>query len=363
MEVKKRLAYSDKKNTRTKEVDIVRGLTIVLMVATHFAYSPLLISKLGNTLCFTIFLMLFGFSLYVSVIKHGNHRNIRYKIIKRVGLLLLAYYFVAFISLLSEPKSVSRVIQTLTFSYSPILTEFILTFIFYTALLPLAFYKLRFVFTLPPRQEFGIFGIIGILSYILGTVLNKTLSQPSILAFLGGYKSYSYFPLLQYLIVVLIGILYARYIETISVKIMHKVIILEMLTVILVSLIFPHKLAQLFTPEERFPPTILFIGLGTSVGFGLLLLARSLKFEKASKIIETLGKNSLGIYVFHIAILKLLNYKTFITITGPMEKTFMFGFLLFGYFPVNSAAQLVSVKLLKIGYFKLLGKRLKQAIT
>ena len=363
MEVKKRLAYSDKKNTRTKEVDIVRGLTIVLMVATHFTYSPLLISKLGNTLCFTIFLMLFGFSLYVSVIKHGNHRNIRYKIIKRVGLLLLAYYFVAFISLLSEPKSVSRVIQTLTFSYSPILTEFILTFIFYTALLPLAFYKLRFVFTLPPIQEFGIFGIIGILSYILGTVLNKTLSQPSILAFLGGYKSYSYFPLLQYLIVVLIGILYARYIETISVKIMHKVIILEMLTVILVSLIFPHKLAQLFTPEERFPPTILFIGLGTSVGFGLLLLARSLKFEKASKIIETLGKNSLGIYVFHIAILKLLNYKTFITITGPMEKTFMFGFLLFGYFPVNSAAQLVSVKLLKIGYFKLLGKRLKQAIT
>src|SRR3990167_3668131 len=224
MEVKKRLAYSDKKNTRTKEVDIVRGLTIVLIVATDFAYSPLLISKLGNTLCFTIFLMLFGFSIYVSVIKHGNHRNIRYKI-------------------------------------------------------------------------------------------------------------------------------------------MHKVIILEMLTVILVSLIFPHKLAQLFTPEERFPPTILFIGLGTSVGFGLLLLARSLKFEKASKIIETLGKNSLGIYVFHIAILKLLNYKTFITITGPMEKTFMFGFLLFGYFPVNSAAQLVSVKLLKIGYFKLLGKRLKQAIT
>lgn len=152
-------------------MDVVRGIAIILMVAAHTIafYGPTSLAflrYLGDALCFTIFLFLFGFSFFSSILQKKNDKEFKKKVLKRVGILLFSYYLIAFISLLSEPKSIATTINTLIFIHVPSLTEFMLPFIFYSALLPLLFHLINPIFKKSKIFVFLSFSFLGILFYI-----------------------------------------------------------------------------------------------------------------------------------------------------------------------------------------------------
>lgn len=337
------------RQVRAKEVDSVRGIAILLMIVAHVIafYGPQNFSWLrfaGDTLCFTTFLFLFGFGLYLSLLKKQRKTIVNSKIMKRFALLLCSYYLIVSLSLLGEPKSIIKTFHSLVFIYVPGLTEFVLPFVFYTLLLPIIFYFSKGFFKKSYFLVFLWLSVWGSVFYLLGTILYNFLNTTDMpmevkswLSILSGSSSIGRFPLFQYLFVVLYGIFYGFYwdkkIKGIAVRKKIKRVYFFLIVCIgsvLSSIIFFYGFRHL--THERFPPSILFLFVGVSACLGMLFLSRIFGLWKAEKLLTTLGKNSLGIFLFHVAIIKLLMYKTIIIIDNFMESLFMIIFFIFGYF-------------------------------
>lgn len=153
------------------------------------------------------------------------------------------------------------------------------------------------------------------------------------LSFLSSSPDTKFFPLFQYLIVVLYGVYYGYFFdkEAKNEYKTNKIYYFGLIALFLLGLEFSGKFSIL-DPKERFPPSIPFIIMGVSVCLSMLLWVKIIGLGTLERLLIVLGKHSLGIFLFHVSVIKLLQYKTLIVVNSSSEIFLMFCFLLFGYF-------------------------------
>ena len=321
-------SYKNNKLKRETSLDLLRGIAVLLMVLAHtipFLHtSPrgllLILQILGDTLCFTIFLLVSGASSYFAYLRNTDQEWIpkRVRLLKRLLKLLIGYYFVAIISSLQDfpiPPNhiwIKNVIQILVFIKVPGYTEFLLPFIFYGFLVLLFRHRLR---TLVEKKRLII--ILVPLTYLLGYVIHK-VPLPSPLVYykslIAGEADWFRFPLLQYSGVFLIGILLGQLLERETFNRTRQLLLIKFtfISVIVLLSAFVLELYAHFPYIQEFrrwPPSITFIALGLSFSFIMLLLIHTkievTIFKLLRESIAFLGKFAFGIYTSHIVILQL----------------------------------------------------------
>jgi uncharacterized membrane protein/predicted deacetylase len=324
------------KNKREVSLDILRGIAVLLMVFAHtiaFVYTgenSILNSfqKFGNTVCFTIFLLVSGASSYLAYIKVTNAKWKQKKkvLIKRLMKLLLGYYLVALISSLSDfsfPIStdwLENIFQILFFIKVPGYTEFLVPFIIYRFVIVIAWERVK---KLLKNKDLLI--AIGILTYIFGFLLYN-LSVPDFLipfkALFVGHVGMYRFPLLQYFWVFLAGLWLGEFFNGQRKQKLNALLRVTFTSFIILSLTLLIKPLASFPYSEEFqrwPPSVSFIIIGISFSFTVLTLTKirikNVILDFLQNTLSYFGKNAFLIYIVHIIILQLehiplkLNYE------------------------------------------------------
>ncbi|MFC1780555.1 acyltransferase family protein [Patescibacteria group bacterium] len=325
------------KNKREVSLDMLRGIAVLLMVLAHtiaFVYTGEnsflnSVKKFGDTVCFTIFLLVSGASSYLAYIRVANTKWKQKKkvLIRRLVKLLLGYYLVALISSLSDfsfPISsdwLENMFQILFFIKVPGYTEFLLPFIFYGFIIVIAWERIK---KLLKNKDLLI--SIGILTYTFGFLLYN-LSIPDFLiplkALLIGHENMYRFPLFQYFWVFLAGLWLGEFFNGYRKQKLNALLKITFTLFVILSLTLLIKPLASFPYNEEFqrwPPSISFIVIGISFAFTCLALIKikikqvSLDFIKNT--FSYFGKSAFFIYIVHIITLQLehitlkLNYQS-----------------------------------------------------
>src|SRR5687768_5636976 len=90
-------------------IDVVRGVAILLMIASHTAWflnngdtAWDFLRIIGDSLAYIVFLFLFGFTTYTFLTKDENYAPGIKSFLKREAILLVAYYSIAFVSIFKD---------------------------------------------------------------------------------------------------------------------------------------------------------------------------------------------------------------------------------------------------------------------
>lgn len=308
-------------------LDLLRGLAVLLMVLAHVVYffhnrdnSFLLgLEKIGNTFCFTAFLLVSGAVSFIAYLKDDDRSETSFRRIgRRVLTFLLAYYllalFVSFkeISFADLWGKIEIIFGILTFRLLPSYTEFFPPFIIFPFLLVVfhGFFKKI------ARNIWSVIGVSGLI-YLVGYLLYRLSVPESILpwkAFLSGAEGFYRFPILQYLPVYLIGLFWgSRLIHLPGLKPKKKfafalagITALILAAVIIIGNIFSIPFASLFL---RWPPAPGFILVGLVAAFligYLFYLAKRLNpIPILRDFLLVLGQNAFAIFWAHIFLLSL----------------------------------------------------------
>jgi len=215
-------------------LDLLRGSVVLLMILAHSVYffhnstNSLLLGmeKIGNTVCFTVFLLVSGAVSYIAYIKHEEYIiGSRKKLLKRLLVILGSYYLLAFFVssgqiLASQTLDKWKlIIDILTFRALPSYTEFIPPFIFYSFLV---FIFPKFLKQLSNSLPISI--IISIYLYFTG-FFRYGIKAPEFFepwkAFLAGSEGYFRFPILQYAPIFILGMSWGHWLRTTE-KLHHK---------------------------------------------------------------------------------------------------------------------------------------------
>lgn len=315
---------------RETSIDMLRGIAVFLMVLAHaiaFFYSKedgilKVLQNFGDTLCFTIFLLVSGTSSYFAYLRVRNKkwRSKKKRLLIRIMKLLFIYYLVALVSSINNFVAIPAnnwpegIFKILAFINVPGYTEFLLPFIFY-GLLILAFRSL-----LKKMARYtDITLMVAWLSYNIGCIIHQiSLPEPFVYykALIAGEADWFRFPLLQYFGIFLIGILLGKFLQgNISQKKRQRSLA-NFSLLSLLSLIFALALEQFlqfpYSQEfQRWPPSISFLSLGISFSFVILILIKikinTFKVPKIKSMLEFFGKYAFAIYTLHIVILQLEN--------------------------------------------------------
>lgn len=315
-------------NMREHSLDIMRGIAVIVMIIAHciaFFKSGTnealeSIMKFGDAIAFVVFLTVFSgvFFIYYRH-KRSDWGRTKPKMLKRIIQLILAYYLCAFVSYLghynfSDNTWIKEVISILGFTLTPGYTEFIVSFIIFNSLF-LLFPDLFFRFG--RKLSLGI--TIGIILYILGYIFYfHSFGQPidSYKYLLVGAKDMLRFPILQYSIVVMVGLSLGNLLTS-GININKKRaflflgFIITTLLVLIGYLIQPYQKLTIFNDFERWPPTIPFMAVGLSFTFIILTLiikkANSQTKSYFLIFLEKIGQHSLFYFITHIIILQLFD--------------------------------------------------------
>jgi|GEM_PF-1119208 len=318
--------------SREHSLDILRGIAVFLMILSHAIYflhdgsNNILhsIQNFGDTVAFTTFLLVSGAVIYINYQRKKNDfKNLKLSILKRIIILLICYYIIAFISALkldnlSQATLGQLIIDILILKKIPGFTEFLIVFIVYSFIY---FLWPKTVVKLGKKTWRGI--LIGLIIYLIGYGLYfieipepinfyKSIFAGDKILFIS--EGFYRFPLLQYFIVFIIGISLGRFLyHEINIQKRKKIAFLAMLyllfAITLTLIIKPYENFSEFNDFERWPPTIPFIVLGLFFSFTVLLfiLKRSSVHlqPKLYKILTALGQNAFMYFMIHLCILQI----------------------------------------------------------
>ncbi|MBN2016506.1 acyltransferase family protein [Candidatus Dojkabacteria bacterium] len=316
---------------RELSFDILRGIAVFLMILAHTiaffdeSNSSLLnfLQKLGDTVCFTTFLLVSGSAVYYSALSvtEKDWKKKKRKFFNRIIKLLLGYYFAAIISSLKDfplpitTEWLKNIFEIIFFVKVPGYTEFLLPFIFYSLLVIVFRKKIGALI----RSKYLALSV-GIISYLLGHILYH-ISLPSPLtyykALVAGESNWYRFPILQYLGIFLIGILLGQLLKktkTLKTRVQNLSIItlISIIFLSLFTLIEPLSRFPLDEKFQRWPPSVGFILIGLSFAITIIFLIqikiKNFTLEPLKEAIIFLGSNAFSLFIYHILILQITEF-------------------------------------------------------
>jgi uncharacterized membrane protein len=363
--------------TRDLSIDALRGLVVFLMVGSHLVWFFGDIQNsfwdsfrnIADAVCYITFLFLFGISTYLLIFSKPLDQDRKKKIIYRILTLLFAYYIIAFVGIIKDLQggfSLTPILETLFFINVPGFTEFMLTFVFYTFfafIFKVLFFKNTSLNNISKKRlEINLI-TLGVVTFIVGNLIFSFIDKDPLSGYLNNYVGlFTYgngvhrFPLLQYTPIFLLG-LYFGYLlassqnNTEKQTRFNKAILFSLVVVSLISIagFFIQNKADIrfITEYNRWPPSIFFIIVGLSFSFSFFYLFRKFKLT-STNLFVTLGQEALGVLVFHLIIIKLLElvsggewirFISFVTL-HEIDSFFMFLILfiilLFGFHAIKS---------------------------
>jgi hypothetical protein len=309
-------------------VNYLKSIAVVLMVLAHsiaFVYSGggylKLIQSFGDTVCFSIFLFSSGVVFGAKYLCLDDDLWIQKKAnqVKSIIILYCVYLVVAFISSMQEFVFVSlfdllfHCLKLLFLLEVPEYTEFILAFVLFKLIFLLFRGSIKNLILKKPRSHLLLWTCIFFFGGTLLYLANFGYPFVFYTSLFFGYKQWFRFPIFQYFPVFLFGIyLGYKYIQSHKKRLDTRTILLWFFGFSFISLLL--LIIQSYVPSnifflfQRWPPSLLFLSTGMTLVMFLLLIPNLLRKDFSAKSSRVVSR-SLGIYVFHIIILKL--YKIF----------------------------------------------------
>lgn len=303
-------------NKRIAYIDILRGVAVLLMVVAHsfaFFYSGdnkylRFVQYLGDSSAFVLFLFTSGISSYFSYINKDQSS----KIIQRSLVLFGVFYLVSFVSSIEDIIILANIKDQLWFVFDLIVlkrmgdySEFILPFAIFS--ISIFWLKNFYQKLLSSKVALIIFCvIIYFVGYFIYILPIPELLAPYVALFAGHENMYR-FPILQYISIFIAGMYYAR---TLGIKPLNLnlEIIRDFMGLILILLLSVYStfLSSIpySEPFNRWPPSIGFFSIGLIIALGLIVGSIQFKWN-GSKIVESLSKNAINIYLIHIIFLEI----------------------------------------------------------
>jgi fucose 4-O-acetylase-like acetyltransferase len=340
---------------RDISIDALRGVAVTLMVASHTVWflsddqnvSWNLIRSWGDSICFITFLFVFGITIYSSLLsKDFTLPGMKRKAVIRLLKLIGAYYLIALAGLLpqiSKPDLWVHILKVLAFIEVPGFTEFMLPFVLYTlfCLLLKLFVPTNEVFN--NRKMFLVF-VSGWIFYALSMsafLLTRDIHVPEIfgakIALLIGHDGFLRFPILQYLPVVLLGIYIGHTLSNAEESGKRVIPMLLKLFLFFYFASFLLWISEIWTNYLymnmffRWPPSLLFLTFGLCFAVLTLILLKVTNVPPLHKMIGKLGAESMGILVFHIIALRIMEAVGVVRTSSFLYLTGYFIILLLGF--------------------------------
>lgn len=315
---------------RELSIDIWRGAAVLIMMLTHaIAFFHIgtdnlmsVLGDFGGTVSFTMFLFLSGCAAYLGYIRLETRRSRVEKVLRRTLFLALGYILVAFVATLptfSFPPGIHwfvNLANIVTFNTIPDFGEFIIPFILFSLIL-VAAKPLFKIATSNPLLTIA----VGAGSYALGQIL-YTVPMTGYLEVIkeiwAGSGELHRFPLLQYLIIYLLGMQWGKFMSRVnksSTRLKTSVfasigygILLAAAVVIQTNLNIP----ALFERSFRWPPSIAFVLAGllaSMVVYTIILFTRNLRFIPSGQVLlNYIGNNAFTFFVVHTVVLYAYRY-------------------------------------------------------
>lgn len=308
-------------------LDIIRGVAVLLMILAHTVYffhnrtNPFLVSleNIGNTLAFTMFLVVSGAVTYIAYFKDGCCEPHRRKRLFHRALVLLSSYYILALTIIAPQISTTQgigkwklILDVILFRNTPSYTEFIAPFIFFSFLVAILPKLIGFI-----SKSIAWAISVSVYFYVSGLIL-YSLKVPQFIepwkALLAGSEGYYRFPIFQYLPIFILGISWGFWL-TKTKDLKHKREISELLfTISLVGIVssiltgwFAGKPFELLS--LRWPPSVPFLLIGTAFTFGLATLLywtkQLRKLPITRDIFLIFGQNAYGLFWTHIFLLNL----------------------------------------------------------
>jgi hypothetical protein len=291
---------------RNLTIDILRGSAVLLMLLTHtngrLSNSSdqfiELITHIGATVCFTIFIFCFG---YIHGIKLKNISINRSSQIKRGIELLTIYYLVAVAAefLITYSLSPAKIASIILFQSFPEYTEFLIPFAILSFILP-TFANIYLFITKDLRNLLLFSGILFILATIFVQILPNLSYFNGPISLLISHTTLHTFGILSYSFPYLLGIYFAKNEDFQNYR---KVLLI---TGIIGLITFLLNLFGLST-WNRWPPSIYFILYGITTIFFIIYFAKFLlRIPLISEALLYLSRYSLNIFVFNVVVILAL---------------------------------------------------------
>lgn len=291
---------------RLFEVDALRAFAILLMVYTHTAIFFLdtevdfwiWLASFGGWICFSIFLFDSAATLPIMV-EHRGEKEAAQKLLQRAGIFYLLYLLIGI--LYSLPLGPGQFWEIAFFQDIPIFADFILPFSFFFLIGSFVVWFVkdaRRIITLWIISVILLF--LGYLAYHLPVAENLI---PYKALFVGDGDLHR-FPIFQYTIVYMSGIMLARFHR--EFENLRGLLMLAWYTALLTLI------SIAFTGFERWQASPGFIIFGIWVIFSLITLGKLLqKYLKGThkvmqKPIIRISKEASGVLVIHLVVLLFL---------------------------------------------------------
>jgi hypothetical protein len=327
MMVENKMAEAETKvDKRYRLLDLLRGVIVFFMIAAHAVYffhndtGTVLryVEKFGNTIAFTTFLLVSGATAAIAYFsQQDNWPERRKRLFKRVRVLLIGYFVIAFVVFFADIVSshgfakLNLIADILLLRKLPSFAEFYIPFIVFPVIVALFPGFFRKVTKTATRTI-----ITGLVIYLAGMLLYQ-ISLPEILVpwkgLFVGAEGYYRFPIFQYFPLYLFGMLWGFKLLTLKTKQQIQLAEGTMLTAGL-GLVF--VIITFFTvgkPIEeimkRWPPSIPFLMAGVFFAASAALLFYLTHQLKKTKLLRdailVLGQNALGLALTHIFLLQI----------------------------------------------------------
>lgn len=320
---------------RDLSIDLFRGIVVIAMVTSHTIgflgrETELIIRFIkisADNISYTSFLFIFGITLYNSLLLKTSTIQLDNKTKIRIFNLLITYYFIALLGIirsLLQKFDMSLIFSVLGFIYFTNVSEFMLPYVLYL-LITYYFKKIINKQSLNIRNKnIWLFSTIalGLSLFFLGRTIyfvTLNMNMPVIVkayaALISGYTGFTRFPLLQYSIVLLLGIYTGSIMFSPNPSgrknINNKIFIAFLISfVITIGILISNNIirTKFVNDYERWPPSLLFLQIGITFSYGMLWVSKlQLKFDNSiAKILIYFGQRPINILVFHIFVLRLL---------------------------------------------------------
>jgi hypothetical protein len=300
--------------SRFIQIDYMKGILNIGMIFAHTVqfFSKkndfYLISELMNLVCFSGFLFCFGFASWSS---YFSKANIPYR--SHITVILKCYlaYIISGVSycilVSKELLNSTLVYKVISLENVPGYSEFLIAFVLF-ALLGLLFSEFINLLT----KNIMLILTTSIACLLISLILTDIKLDNRLELFIGG-RGKSYFPVLQYTPLYLLGIYFSRY----STKPSNA---LNFLALVIISIFLYFKIARI--DIVRFPPSAAWILFSTAAVYLCFSLSNWLsKHLLLLSVVLNMGKNVL----FYLIITNIILFTlTFIGFKNYFETQYIF---------------------------------------
>lgn len=364
---------------REKTIDIVRGLTLLLMLFTHvialfFTHRAENISYwvavVGGTISFVLFLFLAGISINFSYLSIPSNykRELHEKtngLVQKIAMLVLSYLLIGtliqsfIVNQTGSDGLLTSFAEVLTLQTLPPYIEFILAFILY--FLSVLILRLSYKFTSRRVGQSIFIGLILLIlgffgSFLLEDSFNRVIQFKSL--FFGSFQNNS-FPVFQYWILFILGSAAGYAIKTVRAASEKRLFYQKGLLIagiitgvlFLIDIIAPNQITSFDVLNHRFPPNITFISIGITSVFLLLFLIQLIYSKVPSIFTNYLTFISKHTFLFfNVHLLVLVYIATFLFEQNSLNTDETLVLLFVGVTLVTSIATLIFSRISKSFY-------------